>query len=48
MAFHARKYTAFMEGNQHYQFMKMVFGLSGGSYTFVWLMQKVSEGVRTW
>ena len=45
MAPHARKYTAFTVGSQHYQFTKMPFGLSGGPSTFVRLMQSVLEGV---
>ena len=45
MASHARKYTAFTVGNQHYQFTKMAFGLSGAPSTFVRLMQAVLEGV---
>lgn len=45
MAPHARKYTAFTVDNQHYQFTKMVFGLSGAPSTFVRLMQAVSKGV---
>ena len=45
MAPRARKYTAFTVGNQHYQFTKMAFGLSGAPSTFVRLLQTVLEGV---
>ena len=41
----ARELTAFTVGNQHFQFTKLAFGLTGGLATFVRLMQIVLSGL---
>ena len=41
----ARELTAFTVGNQHFQFTKLAFGLTGGPATFVRLMQIVLSGL---
>ena len=46
MAEQARKYTAFSVCNQHFEFLKMPFGLSGSPATFVRLMNIVLEGLK--
>ena len=42
----AREYTAFTVGNQHYEFVKMPFGLSGAPFTFIRLMNIVLDGLE--
>lgn len=46
MAKQAREYTAFTVANQHYEFVKMPFGVSGGPATFIRLMNIVLNGLN--